>query len=1193
MRSKKRTVVILIVVIVILLGFAGSLLVYRNKLSSSVKNTSSDNIAQSLLSTSNQKIIEDFYDKPITDEKIALDSIEVNRDKLGYGDKNFSFEFERKEEWMGASYSFKLFYKDILVNGKGISVITNSDNSADVLMTGGVDVEKISKINTTPKITKDEALDIAKETLGEDFSEYNISSNFKHVKISPQLIIYETKNQYVLSYIYSGNYTCIIDAQNGNVIETHSSLVFNSAEYEGQNGDIHQVFYDDYKDDNYDIKNLLWNKDKNIYIFDDVEGAQNYIPINVFTIDDIQSGKNKSAVDGMANTYRAVEYFEQNHNLTFDATFVEVNDDDEVKNNSGGRSWVTTSGSSVANIVFGVYLFKNQDSCRLDDVGHEYTHAVTNLKVFGNGYKKDSKYFERNALQEAYSDIFGQLVEQKYTGKTDWIQSDTGRNLKKPKINIYSKLDKNDDYDKFAHNNSTIISHTAYLMSQDNDNKKYDNKYLLDYDQLGQLWYESLEYLKNTEFMDFSDCRYAVEKSAKKLIEEGILLEGNLKIIEQAFNDVEVSGNPIRHGMKDSAEIIKDKNTLVVPIEDETTPSEPVEITEVESTETTTITKIETTTTTTESTQTIPEEASTYNGHSYIVYPESMTWQEAKEYCENLGGHLVTISDADEQKFIEDLAEKYTDKVSYWLGGYYSDAEWKWVDDTEFSYTNWDSWTDGEKEYRQPDNFTGDEFYLRFANQKMQYENWYSNKGKWNDIANEADGTSGDVPLDSFGLICEWDNVSQDNTTETEATANIVDSGTCGDNLTWTLDTNGQLTIEGKGEMYNYYTPYNKSADSPPWRYQKIKSVVIKSGVTSIGNGAFGWQDDLGNVSIADTVTSIGVYSFFSCDSLVYLDSVYQISEKITSIGKGAFDLCCNMRCVYVGKNVTKLDDYSLDPTYIGTIYGYEGSEAQAYAGRNGISFVCVDDDYGYHGTISNQNGASFRSGSSEKSKEISVIPYGTEVSEYDSTGDWALIKYKGTLGYVYKDDLLFEGGFAKPVIYLYPEKKQDVSVKVNFKNGDFTCTYPEYNNGWNVTAYPNGRIINKSDNDEYSYLYWEGEGAIQYDFSSGFVVKREDTAEFLKEKLSYMGLSPKEYNEFIVYWLPIMQKNKYNLISFQMENYEESAQLEVSPKPDSMLRVFMAFQEADADTKVPEQQLKPFQREGFTVIEWGGTEVQ
>ncbi len=85
-------------------------------------------------------------------------------------------------------------------------------------------------------------------------------------------------------------------------------MVSNSAEYEGQNGDIHQVFYDDYKDENYDIKNMLYNKEKNIYILDDVK--QQFNMGDVFTISDIHSGKkNKSAVDGMANTYRAVEYF--------------------------------------------------------------------------------------------------------------------------------------------------------------------------------------------------------------------------------------------------------------------------------------------------------------------------------------------------------------------------------------------------------------------------------------------------------------------------------------------------------------------------------------------------------------------------------------------------------------------------------------------------------------------------------------------------------------------------------------------------------------------------------------------------------------------------------------------------------------------------------------------------------------------
>jgi|LSQX01.1.fsa_nt_gb hypothetical protein len=56
----------------------------------------------------------------------------------------------------------------------------------------------------------------------------------------------------------------------------------------------------------------------------------------------------------------------------------------------------------------------------------------------------------------------------------------------------------------------------------------------------------------------------------------------------------------------------------------------------------------------------------------------------------------------------------------------------------------------------------------------------------------------------------------------------------------------------------------------------------------------------------------------------------------------------------------------------------------------------------------------------------------------------------------------------AKPVIYLYPEEKTDVSVKLDY-NGELFVTYPNYNNGWNVTAYPDGTIINKADNEEYS----------------------------------------------------------------------------------------------------------------------------
>lgn len=179
-----------------------------------------------------------------------------------------------------------------------------------------------------------------------------------------------------------------------------------------------------------------------------------------------------------------------------------------------------------------------------------------------------------------------------------------------------------------------------------------------------------------------------------------------------------------------------------------------------------------------------------------------------------------------------------------------------------------------------------------------------------------------------------------------------------------------------------------------------------------------------------------------------------------------------------------------------------------------------------------------------------------------------------------------------KPVIYLYPTKEQIVNVKLDLK-GKFTCTYPEYKNGWTVKAKPDGTLTNLSDDREYSYLFWEGTSSNNFDMSKGFVVKGEDTEKFLQEKLAYIGLTPREYNEFIVYWLPIMQKNKYNLITFAGKEYDDSAKLEISPKPDSILRVMMVFKPLNKNIDIEPQELKPFVRKGFTVVEWGGTEVK
>lgn len=178
-----------------------------------------------------------------------------------------------------------------------------------------------------------------------------------------------------------------------------------------------------------------------------------------------------------------------------------------------------------------------------------------------------------------------------------------------------------------------------------------------------------------------------------------------------------------------------------------------------------------------------------------------------------------------------------------------------------------------------------------------------------------------------------------------------------------------------------------------------------------------------------------------------------------------------------------------------------------------------------------------------------------------------------------------------KPVIYLYPEQETAVSVSLNY-DGTLTATYPAYENGWHITAEPDGTLYDETG-AEYSYLFWEGENKTDYDFSTGFCVAGADTADFLRETLAEIGLTPKEYNEFIVYWLPKMQENPYNLISFQSKRYTDTAKLDIDPEPDSVLRVFMAWKPLHRAQTIEPQTFTPFARDGFTVVEWGGCEVK
>ncbi len=206
-------------------------------------------------------------------------------------------------------------------------------------------------------------------------------------------------------------------------------------------------------------------------------------------------------------------------------------------------------------------------------------------------------------------------------------------------------------------------------------------------------------------------------------------------------------------------------------------------------------------------------------------------------------------------------------------------------------------------------------------------------------------------------------------------------------------------------------------------------------------------------------------------------------------------------------------------------------------------------------------------------------LDYKTEESGYDLFIDYTLL-----------------GGGAnpmtgKPVIYLYPEKETKVTVNLDF-DGKITYTYPAINNGWKVLAKPDGTLTNLADNSTHYYLFWEGTARPEWTYEKGFVVKGSETEKFLRENLAKMGLTPREYNDFITYWVPKMQENQYNLISFSGDEYSEIAKLTVDPKPDSVIRIHMMWKALDEPIEIKPQVLTTFERKGFTLVEWGGTEL-
>ena len=122
----------------------------------------------------------------------------------------------------------------------------------------------------------------------------------------------------------------------------------------------------------------------------------------------------------------------------------------------------------------------------------------------------------------------------------------------------------------------------------------------------------------------------------------------------------------------------------------------------------------------------------------------------------------------------------------------------------------------------------------------------------------------------------------------------VIDSGSCGDNVQWQLCASGTLYIYGDGNM----TDWNSDmGENTPWHNYSdtIQNITVEDNITRIGSSAFRWCDNLSSINITNSLTSIGAAAFANCRRLESIS----IPNTVTSIGEDAFSYCESLNEVY------------------------------------------------------------------------------------------------------------------------------------------------------------------------------------------------------------------------------------------------------------------------------------------------------
>jgi hypothetical protein len=172
-----------------------------------------------------------------------------------------------------------------------------------------------------------------------------------------------------------------------------------------------------------------------------------------------------------------------------------------------------------------------------------------------------------------------------------------------------------------------------------------------------------------------------------------------------------------------------------------------------------------------------------------------------------------------------------------------------------------------------------------------------------------------------------------------------------------------------------------------------------------------------------------------------------------------------------------------------------------------------------------------------------------------------------------------------KPNIYIYPQKPISLCVDIAFPiGGRIVQSIPEYNNGWCVTIDSSGLI-----NNQFKYLFYESAQADIFQHQNGWCIAKSDLKAFFEKNMSLYNFSKPEIVDFIDYWIPRLEENNYYLIYPQTnEIIDKTIQVKFSIEPHNVNRLFYGIKGINSYSKIDEPAIVKFNRDGFTVMEWG-----